>query len=421
VPVHVSAGSRAVSVRTLDDLPGSARRVLVRVDYNVPLAAGHITDDSRITASLNTLTELLDAGRACIVASHLGRPKGPDPALSMSPVAQALADMLERPVLMAADASRSLSSALTGEEGARAADEMFGADMARAAAGLSPGEVLLLENLRFHPGEKATNPDFAARLAALADAYVDDAFGTAHRAEASTVGVPALCPGFAGRLMERELVALDRLVHEPARPFVAVVGGAKVSGKLQLLRRLLELADRVVVGGGIANTFLAAQGIPMGDSLVEADLLEEARTLAASAADRLVLPSDLVLGDRFGPDANTKVSAASDGVPSGWSALDIGPESVAACERALAGARTVVWNGPLGAFELAPFAEGTLGAGRAIADLPDAYTVVGGGDSIAALNQAGLEDRVSWVSTGGGAMLALLAGEPLPAVLALAT
>jgi phosphoglycerate kinase len=421
MPVVVSAGNRPVSVRTLDDLPSNTTRVLVRVDYNVPLVGGQVADDSRISASLATLTELLDAGHACILASHLGRPKGPDPALSMAPVAQALADMLSRPVLMAADASRSLAGALTGEEWAQAADGMFGADMARAAAGLSAGEVLLLENLRFHPGEKANDPDFAARLAALADAYVDDAFGTAHRAEASTVGVPALCPGFAGRLMERELVALDRLVHSPARPFVAVVGGAKVSGKLQLLRRLLELADRVVVGGGIANTFLAAQGVAMGDSLVEADLIDEARVLLDAGGERLVLPADLVVGDRFGPDAQSQVVLAGDGVPRGWSALDIGPASVSACERALAGARTVVWNGPLGAFELAPFAAGTYGTGRAIASLSDAYTVVGGGDSIAALTQAGLADQVSWVSTGGGAMLALLAGEPLPAVLALAT
>jgi phosphoglycerate kinase len=321
---------------------------------------------------------------------------------------------------MATDASRSLDHAVSGEEGARAAQDLFGSDLARASEGLSAGDVLLVENLRFHPGEKANDPAFAAHLASLGDAYVDDAFGTAHRAEASTVGVPALLPSYAGRLMARELEALGRVVLEPARPFVAVVGGAKVSGKLQLIRRLLDLADTVLVGGGLANTFLAAAGHDMGDSLVEPDLIPEARQVRASAGARLVLPTDLVLGDAFAADAETRNVSAETPIAAGWSALDVGPTTVARFKDALSGARTVVWNGPLGAFELAPFAAGTIGVARAVAELDEAYSVVGGGDSIAALAYAGVLDRVSWVSTGGGAMLSLLAGDPLPAVEALA-
>jgi len=384
---------------TLDDLAPAGRRVLVRVDFNVPLEGGRVADDTRLRAALPTIRELLDRGAAVVLMSHLGRPKGVDPALRMAPVGQALAALLGRPV--------------------RVADDVAGPSSRAAVDALEPGEVVLLENLRFDPGEETDDPELARRLAELGDAYVDDAFGTAHRAAASTVGVAGLLPSYAGRLMARELDVLGRLVEAPARPFAVLMGGAKIGDKLGVIDALLPRCDRLLVGGGMANTFLAAQGVAMGDSLVEEAALDEARRIRDAAGDALVLPEDLVVADAFAADASRRVVAVRDGVPRGWRALDIGPATVQRFAAALRGARTVVWNGPMGVFELAPFAAGTFAMARALADLPDAETVVGGGDSAAAVEAAGLADRIGWVSTGGGATLELLEGKTLPAVAAL--
>lgn len=393
----------APAFKTLDDLDPAGKRVLVRVDFNVPLKAGAVADDTRIRASLPTIRELLDRGAAVILMSHLGRPKGPDPAQSMAPVGAALAALLGRPVRTMA--------AVTGPE------------VEETARHLAPGQVMLLENLRFDPGEESDDPRLAQDLAALADAYVNDAFGTAHRAAASVVGVARDLPAYAGRLMARELTELGAVVADPARPLVIVTGGAKVSDKVAVLDHLVPLADRILVGGGMANTFLAARGVPMGDSLVEAAALDDAARIAAAAGPKLVLPVDVVTADAFSADAATRVvpldGGGAAGVDDGWRALDIGPRTVEAFRAALADARTVVWNGPMGVFELAPFAAGTFAVAHILADLPHARTVVGGGDSAAAVNAAGLADRVGWVSTGGGATLEFLEGRMLPAVAAL--
>lgn len=389
----------AAGFQTLDDLDARGKRVLVRVDFNVPLKDGAVADDTRLRASLPTIRELLDRGAAVILMSHLGRPKGPDPALSLAPVGAALAGLLGRPV-------RTMS-AVTGPE------------IEETARHLAPGEVMLLENLRFDPGEESDDPRLAQSLAALADAYVNDAFGTAHRAAASVVGVARDLPAYAGRLMARELNELGAVVDRPERPLVIVTGGAKVSDKVAVLDHLIPRADRILVGGGMANTFLAARGVPMGDSLVETAALADAARIAAAAGDTLVLPVDLVVADAFSADASHRVVAVEDGVAAGWRALDIGPATVARFGSALQGARTVVWNGPMGVFELAPFAAGTFAVARLLADLPDARTVVGGGDSAAAVQAAGLADRIGWVSTGGGATLEFLEGKTLPAVAAL--
>lgn len=413
------AGLPAATSRlpTLDDLDPAGKRVLVRVDFNVPLTKdGAVADDTRIRASLPTIRELLDRGAAVILMSHLGRPKGHDPALRMAPVGAALAALLGQPVRTMA--------AVTGHE------------VEETARHLRPGEVMLLENLRFDPGEESDDPRLAQDLAALADAYVNDAFGTAHRAAASVVGVARDLPAYAGRLMARELVALGAVTSNPARPLVIVTGGAKISDKVAVLDHLVPLADAILVGGGMANTFLAARGVPMGDSLVETAALADAARIAAAAGDKLVLPVDLIVADAFSAEAKTRVIAVADaarddvdpnetgsvpaaGVDPGWRALDIGPATVERFRGALLGARTVVWNGPMGVFELAPFAAGTFAVARILADLPDAHTVVGGGDSAAAVHAAGLTDRIGWVSTGGGATLEFLEGRTLPAVAAL--
>ncbi|MCC7018619.1 MAG: phosphoglycerate kinase [Ardenticatenales bacterium] len=401
---------------TLDDLDPAGKRVLVRVDFNVPLTKdGAVADDTRIRASLPTIRELLDRGAAVILMSHLGRPKGHDPALRMASVGAALAALLGRPVHTMA--------AVTGH------------DVEETARHLRPGEIMLLENLRFDPGEESDDPRLAQDLAALADAYVNDAFGTAHRAAASVVGVARDLPAYAGRLMAREIAALGAVTSNPERPLVIVTGGAKVSDKVAVLDHLVPLADAILVGGGMANTFLAARGVPMGDSLVETAALADAARIAAAAGDKLVLPVDLVVADAFSAEANTRVIAVADaarddvdsaaagvhaaGIDPGWRALDIGPATIERFRRALLGARTVVWNGPMGVFELAPFAEGTFAVARILADLPNAHTVVGGGDSAAAVHAAGLADRIGWVSTGGGATLEFLEGRMLPAVAAL--
>jgi phosphoglycerate kinase len=318
----------------------------------------------------------------------------------MRPVGDALAGLLGIPV--------------------RTLDVVTGRGAEAACAKINAGDVLLLENLRYDPGEKADDPGFAAALARLADAYVNDAFGTAHRASASVVGVTRFLPSYAGRLMTTELTVLTSALDSPARPFVVVLGGAKIGDKIGVIEALLPKADLILVGGGMANTLLAAQGVPMGDSLVEGDRIDTARRVLDGAEGKLVLPSDLVIADAFAATADTSAVSAATGVRDGWRALDIGPLTVADFSTRLRAARTVVWNGPMGVFELPPFAEGTFAIARALASLVDATTIVGGGDSVAAVHAAGVHDAMTWVSTGGGASLELLQGKLLPAVKALA-
>lgn len=387
---------------TLAELDPAGARVLVRADLNVPLDDdGAILDDLRVRASLPTLAHLLDGGAAVIVASHLGRPKGrPDPSSSLAPVADRLAGHLGRPVAMAKD--------------------VVGPDARARASSLRPGEFLLLENLRWEVGETAGDAGFAAALAALADAYVDDAFGAAHRAHASITGVPALLPSYAGLLLEREVVALGGLLEEPARPFVAVLGGAKVSDKLRVVERLLDKVDVLAVGGAMAATFLAGEGVDVGASRHEAERAVEVAGLVAAARARgvtVLLPTDLVVAREFAADAAAEVVAV-DAIPADAMALDVGPATVAAFSAAIAGAGSVLWNGPLGVSEWAAFANGTRGVAEAVAASP-AFTVIGGGDSAAAVRRFGLEDRIDHVSTGGGASLEFLEAGDLPGLAAL--
>ena len=373
--------------------------MLVRVDFNVPLENGGVADDTRLQAALPTLRFLIDRQAKLVLCSHLGRPKGkPNPADSLGPVADRLGQLLEKPVQMAPDC--------VGPAVERLIDAMQG------------GDVLLLENLRFHPGEEANDATFARALAATAEIYINDAFGSAHRAHASTAGVAAFLPAVAGFLMERELSILGRALADPARPFVAILGGVKVSDKITVIDRLLSKVDRLLVGGGMANTFLKALGKEIGLSLVEDDKLDVAKGLLQRGGDRLVLPVDAVVADRFDAAAERR-TVTVDSVPATWRILDIGPRSIHRFAQYLEKARTVVWNGPMGVFELAPFAAGTLALARALAALRGATTIVGGGDSAAAVKQAGVADRITHVSTGGGASLEFLEGKELPGVAAL--
>ncbi|MEP0773987.1 MAG: phosphoglycerate kinase [Acidobacteriota bacterium] len=385
-------------LRSIDSLAVAGRRVLLRLDLNVPIKNGAVLDDTRVREAAPTVRLLAERGAIVLACSHLGRAKGkPDPALSLAPVAPVLAQYVGRPVGFVPDVAGAVAQA--------------------AVAAAQPGDVLLLENLRFEPGEEANDPEFSARLARLADAYVNDAFGTAHRAHASTAGVAALFPErAAGPLMARELQALTTVRDHPEPPFVAVVGGAKISGKLEALQALVEKADTLALVGGMANTFLLAQGHEVGASLVERDLLDTARDILARAAARgatVLLPADVVVA--AGPDAPEGRVVAATAIPAQEMALDVGPATVARLERAIASARTVFWNGPAGVFERPPFAAGTLAIARAMAASP-AFTVVGGGESVAAVQQAGVADRISHVSTGGGASLELLGGAILPGV-----
>jgi len=385
--------------KTVRDIDPAGKRVLVRVDFNVPLHNGMVSDDSRIRASLPTIQYLIDHKARVILCSHLGRPKGkPTPSLSLGPVVARLSELLNRPVRLVSDC--------------------VGRAAARIVGTMAPGEVVLLENLRFHPGEEANDPTFAQQLASLADLFVNDAFGSAHRAHASTVGVARCLPAVAGLLMERELDVLGRVLTNPARPFLAILGGAKVSDKIGVVKSLLGRADGLLVGGGMANTFLKAGGKAMGQSLVDEDKLDVARELLLKARDKLLLPQDLVVAEGSDARAARRVVGVDD-VPPGWKALDIGPKTVASFRARLRGAGTVVWNGPMGVFEMAPFAEGTLAIARALAELPGATTIVGGGDTIAAVKQAGVEARITHISTGGGACLEFLEGKQLPGVEAL--
>ena len=386
--------------RSITEADVRGKRALVRVDFNVPLRDAEVADDTRIRAALPTIQFLLDRDAAVVLATHLGRPQGKvDPAYSVAPVARRLSELLGRPV------------ATVGV--------VAGGEAERAANGLRAGDVLLLENTRFEPGEEANDPQLAASLARLGDLFVNDAFGAAHRAHASTVGVATLLPAYAGLLLQREETALSRLLSNPQRPFVAVLGGAKVSDKLAVLEHLLDNVDALLLGGGMANTVLLAQGHQIGSSLVEPDRLAEARRLIEGVEERGVLtalPSDVVIAESL-DSSETKVAPVA-AIPVDQAIFDIGPETVARFCRQIAGARTVFWNGPMGVFEREPFANGTLGIARCIADA-DAYTVVGGGDSLAAIEMAGVAKRIDHVSTGGGASLEYLEGRVLPGIAAL--
>lgn len=389
-------------IGTLDDLDASGRRVLVRADLNVPLTDdGGVADDLRIEAALPTLRHLIGAGAQVTLCSHLGRPQGePDPSLTLRPVAERLSELLDQKVYF---------SGHLVDDRAR-----------RTTAAMAPGEISLLENLRFDPGEKANDRGFVTDLAWFGDAYVNDAFGAAHRAHASVVGVAEHLPAYAGQLLVRELSTLGRLLDEPPRPYVAILGGAKVSDKLGVLRNLLQRVDALAVGGAMCFTFLRAEGHDTGDSRVEEDQLDRIRELLDEARSRGIdihLPTDIVIAAEFDREA-TPTTVGADAIPDGMVGLDIGPETTGTYAKTVARAGSVFWNGPMGVFEWEAFAGGTRGVARALAEA-SAFTVVGGGDSAAAVRQLGLDDRMDHVSTGGGAALELLEGEDLPGVAAL--
>ena len=384
--------------KTVRDVDVQGKRVVMRVDFNVPLKGDQITDDTRIRAALPTIRYLLEQGASLVLMSHLGRPKGEvKPELSLAPVAARLGELLGQPVTLAPDC--------------------VGPEVEEMAAGLQSGQVLLLENTRFHKGEEKNDPEMGEQLARLGDLYVNDAFGAAHRAHASTAGIAEHLPAVAGLLMEKEIEFLGGAVETPARPYVAIIGGAKISDKIGVIRNLLTKVDALLIGGGMANTFLAAKGYEMADSLVEADSIDVAKGLIDEGGDKLVLPLDGVVADAFAADAKRKVVPA-DGVEPGWRILDIGPATVELFRHKLAGAKTVVWNGPMGVCEFAPFAAGTTAVAEMVAE-SGAISVIGGGDSVAALQQAGLTDKLSHISTGGGASLEMLEGKVLPGLAAL--
>jgi phosphoglycerate kinase len=389
--------------QTIRDIDLKGKRVLVRVDFNVPLDGGQVSDDTRVRAAVPTLKAILDQQpRAVVLMSHLGRPKGgPDPKYSLAPVAPVLAALIGRAV--------AFSPATTGPE-AEAALEA-----------LPPGGVLLLENTRFFPTEEKNDLALAKQMAALGDVFVNDAFGSAHRAHSSTVGVTEYLPSVAGLLMEKEINYLASALESPERPFVAILGGAKVSDKIAVIESLLGKVDKLLIGGGMANTFLKAQGFEMGKSLVEEGSVELARELLGKAGGKIVLPTDGVLGDKFDAEAQKQTVQVSSGVPAEWMMYDIGPDTIAAFRAVLEGAKTVVWNGPMGVFELKPFAAGTFAIAQTLAEITKtgAITIVGGGDSAAAIEEAGLAGDITHLSTGGGASLEMLEGKTLPGVAAL--
>jgi phosphoglycerate kinase len=380
--------------RTIRDLELNGKRALVRVDFNIPLKDGAITDDTRIRAALPTIQFLLDNGASAVLMSHLGRPKGVDPSQSLEPAAARLSELLGTPVSFANDC--------------------VGADVEAQAMGMKAGDVLLLENLRFYKQEEKNDPDFAKQLAKLGDVYVLDAFGSAHRAHASVEAVAHFLPAAAGLLMEKEINFLGKVLSNPERPLVAILGGAKISDKLPVIQNLLPLVDKLLIGGGMANTFLKAEGYELGDSLVEPDAIATAAELLGSNNGKLMLPVDVVIADAFSNDANAKTVTVGQIAP-GWRALDIGKHTVEAYRNVIEDAKMVVWNGPMGVFEMPKFATGTNAVAHAVAD-SGAISVIGGGDSVAAIEQAGLADKVTHISTGGGASLEFLEGKTLPGV-----
>ncbi len=379
--------------KMVTDLDVTGKKVLVRVDFNVQIKEGKIKDDTRVTAALPTIQYLLEHGAAVILMSHLGRPKGqPNLEFSLRPVAEHLAKLVAAPVKFAEDCRGEIAKA--------------------AARALKPGEVLVLENTRFYAEEEKNDPQMAADLASLADLYVNDAFGTAHRAHASTYGVAELLPSAAGFLMEKEIKYLGDAIASPVRPFVAILGGAKISDKIGVIENLLKKADKILIGGGMANTFLKALGYEMADSLVEADAVETAKTLLGKSEGKLILPVDMVLGDAFDAEAKMETLPVGD-VPAGWRVLDIGPKTVEVFGEAIADAGTIVWNGPMGVFEFPRFAAGTFAVAHKVAE-SSAVSIIGGGDSVSAINQSGLSSQITHISTGGGASLEMLEGIELP-------
>jgi phosphoglycerate kinase len=387
-------------MKTLSSLDVSGKRVLVRVDYNVPVEDGVVGDDTRITASLETIKYLLNHGAAVILMSHFGRPKGVDDKFRLAPVVPVLEQALGKSVKYVRSKPASLETA-------------------QALQDLKPGEVALLENVRFESGEEKNDGELNRALAALGDAFVLDAFGSAHRAHSSVSGVAGLLPHAAGFLLEKEIVQLGKLLDNPARPYVVIIGGAKVSDKLKVIENLLPKVDKMLIGGGMAYTFVKAQGGKIGKSIHEDDFLDTAKRLLEQFADKIILPTDTLAGDKFAEDANTQVFP-TNAIPDDWEGMDIGPDSQKVFAAALEGAKTVFWNGPMGVFEFSKFASGTNAVAAQLAKIQDAFTVVGGGDSVAAINETGYADKIDHISTGGGASLELLEGKELPGVVALA-
>jgi phosphoglycerate kinase len=384
--------------KTVKDIDLKNKRVFMRVDFNVPMAEGKVTDDKRIKAALPTIQYVLDQGASLLLASHLGRPKGgPDPEFSLKAAAEVLAGHLGKPVAMAPDC--------------------VGAEVEKMAKALKPGDVLMLENTRFHKGEEKNDLDLAKQMAALADVYVNDAFGSAHRAHSSTEGIARFLPAVSGFLMEQELEYLGRAVANPEHPYIAILGGAKISDKILVVETLLSKCDKLIIGGGMANTFLAAQGINMQDSLVEAESIDTAKMILSKSGDRLVLPIDAVIADKFDAEAQSQVVDV-DQIPAGWRMLDVGSKTLELYRQTLAGAKLIVWNGPVGVFEFPKFAAGTFALAKLLAE-SGATTVIGGGDSASAVKKAGVAKQMTHVSTGGGASLEFLEGKELPGVAAL--
>ena len=379
--------------KMVTDLDVAGKKVLVRVDFNVPIKEGKIKDDTRITSALPTINYLLEHGASVILMSHLGRPKGqPNLEFSMRPVADHLAKLISAPVKFAEDCRGPIAKA--------------------ASDALKPGEVLVLENTRFYAEEEQNDPQMSADLASLADLFVNDAFGSAHRAHSSTYGVAELLPSAAGFLMEKEIKYLGDAIANPKRPFVAILGGAKISDKIGVIENLLKKADKILIGGGMANTFLQALGYEKADSLVEAEVIDTAKALLAKSEGKLVLPVDMVLGDKFDAEANMETLPVGN-VPAGWRILDIGPKTVEAFGAEIAKAGTIVWNGPMGVFEFPRFAAGTFAVAHKVAE-SCAVSIIGGGDSVSAIKQSGLSDQITHISTGGGASLEMLEGIELP-------
>ena len=394
----MGVGVFQMNKKTVKDIDIKGKRVLMRVDFNVPMQAGKVTDDKRIRASLPTIQYVLSQGASLVLMSHLGRPKGgPDPEFSLKAASEVLAGLLGKPVQMAPDC--------------------VGPAVEKMAKALKPGEVLMLENTRFHAGEEKNDLDLAKQMAALGDVYVNDAFGSAHRAHSSTEGVTHFLPAVSGFLMEQELEYLGRATSNPEHPYIAILGGAKISDKIAVVENLLAICDKLIIGGGMANTFLAAKGFNMQDSLVEAGSIDTAKTILKKSGDKLLLPVDAVIADKFEAEANNKVVDV-DKVPAGWRIMDIGPKSIEAFKAALKGAKLIVWNGPMGVFEMPKFAEGTFAIAKLLAD-SGATTVIGGGDSASAVKKAGVAKQMTHVSTGGGASLEFLEGKELPGVAAL--